>query len=65
VQSSVHFEESLTKLMENGADTFIEIGPGNALSGFVKKTAKAVGKEVTTYTIDTAADLSKVIELFS
>lgn len=65
VKSSVHFEESLRNLMAQGADTFIEIGPGNALSGFVKKTAKAVGKDVTVYTIDTAEDLTKVIETFA
>ena len=62
VQSSVRFEDSLRKLMEAGADTFVEIGPGNALSGFAKKTAKAIGKEITIYTIDTAEDLKKVIE---
>lgn len=65
IQSSVHFEESVRRLMGQGADTFIEIGPGNALTGFVKKTAKAEGREVTTYTIDTAEDLKKVIESLS
>lgn len=62
VKSSVHFEESLRKLMEAGADTFIEIGPGNALSGFAKKTAKAMEKEVQIISIDTAKDLRNLIE---
>ncbi|MDD6572671.1 MAG: ACP S-malonyltransferase [Thermoflexaceae bacterium] len=62
VKSSVHFEESLRKLMEAGADTFIEIGPGNALSGFAKKTAKALEKEVKIISIDTAKDLRNLIE---
>lgn len=57
IQSPVYFEAEIKKLLEQGADTFIEIGPGNALSGFVKKTAKAMEKKVVTYTIDTAEDL--------
>lgn len=62
VRSSVHFEESLTKLMKDGADTFIEIGPGGSLGGFAKKTAKALGKEIQVFSIDTAQDLRKIIE---
>lgn len=62
IQNGVRFEESVTRLMEDGADTFVEIGPGNTLSGFVKKTAKALGKEVTVYTIDNAENLAAVIE---
>lgn len=62
IQSGVHFEESVVRLMEDGADTFVEIGPGNTLSGFVKKTAKALGKEVNVYTIDSAEHLADVIE---
>lgn len=62
IQNGVHFEESVSRLMEDGADTFIEIGPGNTLSGFLKKTAKAIGKDVTVYTIDNAENLNTVIE---
>ena len=35
---SVYFEDTLKYLKSNGVDTFIEIGPGRALSGFVRKT---------------------------
>lgn len=69
IQNSVHFESEIRKFLELGADTFVEIGPGNALTGFVKKTAKAMDKKVTTYTIDTAEDLKTLIskkeEMFS
>ena len=69
IQSSVHLESEIRKFLELGADTFVEIGPGNTLTGFVKKTAKAMDKKVTTYTIDTAEDLKTVIskkeEIFS
>lgn len=69
IQSSVHFESEIRKFLELGADTFVEIGPGNALTGFVKKTAKAMDKKVTAYTIDTAENLKTLIskkeEIFS
>jgi [acyl-carrier-protein] S-malonyltransferase len=61
IQNSVRFEASLRRLLEVGADTFVEIGPGSTLSGFLKKTAKAVGKEVEVVNIDTASDLKKLI----
>ena len=33
----VKFTECLKTMYENGVDTFIEIGPGKTLSGFVKR----------------------------
>lgn len=57
VQSSVYFEDSIRYMVEHGIDTFIEIGPGKTLSGFVKKTVKGV----KTYNIDDAAGLKAVI----
>ncbi len=35
---SVYFEDTLKYLKSNGVDTFVEIGPGKTLSGFVRKT---------------------------
>ena len=35
--SSVKFSKCLETMMNNGIDTFIEIGPGKTLSGFVKR----------------------------
>lgn len=37
VMSTVLFEKSIRKMIDMGIDTFIEIGPGKALSGFVRK----------------------------
>lgn len=61
IQNGVHFEESVIKLLDGGAKEFVEIGPGNTLSGFVKKIAKAQGAEVSIVTINTAADLEQFI----
>lgn len=36
--SSVKFSETLEVMKANGVDTYIEIGPGKTLSGFVKKS---------------------------
>lgn len=42
VSGSVRWEEIIKKMAEDGVDTFIECGPGNTLSGFVKRTLKDV-----------------------
>lgn len=40
VSKPVRFEQSIRRLIADGADTFVEIGPGRTLTGFVKKIAK-------------------------
>ena len=53
VQSSVYLEDTIRRLEELGVDTVVEIGPGKALSGFVRKTAP----EIKTWTVETCADI--------
>ena len=53
VQSSVYMEDTIRRMAELGVDTIVEIGPGKALSGFVRKTAP----EIKTYAVETCADL--------
>jgi [acyl-carrier-protein] S-malonyltransferase len=48
IRSSVLFEKTIKHMLDNGVDTFIEVGPGKALRGFVKKidkTAKLLNVE--------------------
>lgn len=42
VMSPVKWEDTINYLHQQGVDTFVEIGPGKALSGFVKRTVKGV-----------------------
>lgn len=42
VTSSVHWEASIRLLLEQGFNRFIELGPGNALSGFMKRIDRGV-----------------------
>ena len=46
-------EDTIRRLEALGVDAIVEIGPGKALSGFVKKTAP----EVKTYAVETVADV--------
>lgn len=49
VSSSVRWEQSIRKMIAEGIDTFVEIGPGKTLSGFMKKT----DRNVTMYRVGT------------
>ena len=42
VYSSVRWEDNVRRMMENGVDTFIEIGPGATLKGIIKKIDRKV-----------------------
>ena len=58
VQSSVYLEDTIRRLAELGVDTIVEIGPGRAISGFVKKT---VGSAMTCLNIETAEDFAAAV----
>ncbi len=62
VSNSVRWQQSVEAMVTDGVDTFIEIGPGRTLAGFNKKISKAIGKEITTYTVGTMEDIEKVVE---
>ena len=40
--SSVRWQQSMEKMIADGVDTFIEIGPGKTLAGFMKKIDRSV-----------------------
>lgn len=59
VSSPVRFRETIMKLKDLGVTTFVEIGPGKTLAGFVKKT----DRELNVINIQTVEDLAKLNEL--
>ena len=62
VYSSVLWENSISKLIDEGFDRFIEIGPGKTLRAFIKKIASKKKADVEIINIDTAADVNAFIE---
>lgn len=62
VSTSVRWQQSVERMAADGVDTFIELGPGRTLAGFNKKIGKAIGKELTTYSVGTIAEMEAVIE---
>jgi len=56
VYSAVRFQETIALMIKEGVDTFIEVGPGKSLSGFVKK----VDRKLNIYQVETMADIEKL-----
>ena len=56
VSSSVRWEQTMRMMLQDGVDTFIEIGPGKTLAGFMKK----INKEMKVYNIAALSDIEKV-----
>ena len=57
IYSSVHWTQTIQKMVSEGVDTFIEIGPGKVLTGLVKK----ISPEVATYNIFDKESLENTI----
>ena len=60
VSSSVLWEKGIDRMLADGVDTFIEIGPGKALSGFMKK----INKDVNIFNVENVAGLEAVLTHF-
>lgn len=57
VASSVCWQESVENMITDGVDTFVEIGVGKTLSGFIRK----INRNVKTYSISTWEEMKKVL----
>ena len=57
VHQSVLFEDTVRYMAEQGIDTVVEIGPGKALSGFIRKTVKGI----KTYAIEDAESFRQTV----
>lgn len=58
VMSSVMWEDTIRNMINDGVDTFIEIGPGKVLSGFVKK----IDRKVNILNVEDLKSFNKTIE---
>ncbi len=56
VASGVRWQQSMERMLKDGVDTFIEIGPGKTLSGFMRK----LSRDVKMMNIENIADFEKV-----
>lgn len=57
VSGTVRWREIMLRMLDDGVDTFIEIGPGKTLTGFLKK----IDKEAKVMNVETVEDLQKVL----
>lgn len=57
VSTSVLWENCVKTMLEQGVDTFVEIGPGKVLSGFVKK----INKEAKVLNVDNLESLNATL----
>lgn len=57
VSSSVRWQQSVERLIEAGADEFVEIGPGHTLTGFMKK----INRDVSVFHIEKPEDLENYV----
>lgn len=59
VSSSVRWQQCIETMIEDGVDTFVEIGPGKTLSGFMRK----ISRDVEVMNIQTVEDFNKVTQI--
>lgn len=57
VCAPVKWQQTVERLIADGADEFVEIGPGRTLCGFLKK----INRDVTAVNIDTMEDFNKYV----
>ena len=56
VSSSVRWQQCVEQMIRDGVDTFIEIGPGKTLTGFLRK----IDRNVKGINIEKIEDLEKI-----
>jgi [acyl-carrier-protein] S-malonyltransferase len=61
IASSVRWQQSIETMIADGTDTFIEIGPGKTLAGFIRK----INSDVQVFNIQTVDDFQTVKEQLS
>ncbi|NLW07006.1 MAG: ACP S-malonyltransferase [Clostridia bacterium] len=57
--SPVRWQESIKRLLAEGYQTFVEVGPGNILSGLIKR----MGKQLNIYQVGDSSSLKKTLAI--
>ena len=55
IAAPVRWQQSVEEMIRQGVDTFVEIGPGRTLSGFLRK----INRDVKVYQVSTWEDIEK------
>ncbi|OCL26053.1 malonyl CoA-acyl carrier protein transacylase [Orenia metallireducens] len=58
ISGSVRWEESVKAMIEDGVDTFVEVGPGRVLKGFMRR----IDRKVTALNVEDLASLEKTLK---
>ncbi len=61
IRSSVLFEKTIRDMLQKGVDTFVEVGPGKALRGFVKK----IDRKATLLNVEDMDSLNNTLSLLN
>ena len=61
VSSSVKWQQTIERMIADGVDTFVEIGPGKTLSGFMRK----ISRDVKVINVEKVEDLEKLNDLMA
>ena len=56
VSGTVRWRETMERMLSEGVDSFVEIGPGKTLSGFLKK----IDKTVKVWNVETVEDMNRL-----
>jgi len=62
VSHSVLWQQSVEFMINEGVDTFIEIGPGKSLTSFVKRIGKSLGKSINALNISDLTTFNKTLD---
>ena len=61
ISKPVRWQQSMEYMIQNGVDTFVEIGPGRTLSGFLRK----ISREVKVYQVGTWEEMEQAVKILT
>lgn len=62
VSSSVLWEDTIERFINDGFDTFVEVGPGKTLKPFIKKVCSKLNADVEIYNVENTQSVQEFIK---